>query len=75
MKGEVQYVNHSVSISPDKLDDKFREQLRSEIEAVGGDLELPKVPSYAECRFCDITKEDCPDRIEDEPKTVDTNMF
>ena len=25
-----------------------------------------RVASAAECRFCDITGQDCPDRIEDE---------
>lgn len=32
-------------------------------------------PSYSECRFCDIGKELCPERIETEPTTSSTDLF
>ncbi|WP_018291645.1 PD-(D/E)XK nuclease family protein [Verrucomicrobium sp. 3C] len=34
-----------------------------------------KSPSFEECRFCDIPKDDCPDRVEEQPKAATTNLF
>jgi CRISPR/Cas system-associated exonuclease Cas4 (RecB family) len=32
-------------------------------------------PSYSECRFCDIGKELCPERIDTEPSESSTDLF
>lgn len=34
------------------------------IKVVGGDAPPPRVPSYNECRYCNIGPADCPDRID-----------
>ena len=34
---------------------------------VGRNAALERVPSFNECRFCDIGQLDCPDRIETQP--------
>jgi hypothetical protein len=67
LAGEVQYRDTSLLIEPAKLSDEVRGLIRATIERVGGDEPLARVPSYSECRFCDITGEDCPERVEEEP--------
>jgi hypothetical protein len=44
---------------------------------VGSDTPPPKTPSAHECKYCAITKEDCPSRIEPqvESQLIDTLEF
>ena len=65
LAGEVQYRDSRLRIEPEKLDDELRALIRATIERVGGDAEPSRVPSLAECRFCDITAADCPERVEE----------
>lgn len=64
--GELQYRETSVSIDPGKLTPHVRQLIRATIEQVGGEGEPVRVPSAAECRFCDLCVGDCPDRVEED---------
>jgi len=64
LAGEVQYRETSLRIEPEQLTDELKDLMRRLIERVGGDAPARKVPSYSECRFCDITAADCPEKIE-----------
>lgn len=64
--GEIQYRGTSVRIEPEKLTDGLKQLIRTTIEQVGGDAEPARVPSSAECRFCDLCVPDCPDRIDED---------
>ncbi len=77
LAGEVQYRDGRVSIPAEKLDDELRSLILGTIERVGGATPLPRVPSAGECRFCDITAADCPERIDEAPhvQTVATDLF
>jgi len=59
------------------ITEEFKDSLLKLIERVGSEVEARKVPSYAECRYCDISKEDCSDRItEDEQRgSGETDLF
>jgi len=50
-----------VGIPPEAVDPKFIEAL----EFFWVSLPAFKVPSPNECRFCDIARTECPERIED----------
>jgi hypothetical protein len=65
--GEVQYRETSLRIEPDQLTDEMRWLIRGVIECVGGPEPPAKVPSLPECRFCDLTAADCPERVEQPP--------
>jgi hypothetical protein len=76
--GEVQYREARLPIEPGRLDDEMRGLIRATIERVGGPTPPPKVPSASECRFCDITAGDCPERVEApraEPTVVEHDLF
>jgi hypothetical protein len=61
MRGAVVYQNHrrTVELTPD-----FEEQINYFLDILDSPDPPMRVPSAEECRFCDLTKEDCPDRIE-----------
>jgi len=77
LAGEVQYRDVRLPIAAAKLDDQMKRLIRATIERVGDDVPLPRVPSASECRFCDITAADCPDRIEEARRVevVETDLF
>ena len=66
LAGEIQYRDASVRIAPSQLTDELKRLIRGTIERVGGDAPAVKVPSLSECRFCEITAADCPERGDEE---------
>ncbi len=77
LAGEVQYRDSRLPIAPEKLDDERKGLISATIERVGGEAPLPKVPSLSECRFCDLTVADCPERIDEARRVevVETDLF
>lgn len=57
--GAVEYRNDVVPVEPLTAEQNGR--IRTVLEMVSDDVEPPKSPSYAECRFCDIAN--CPSRM------------
>ncbi len=66
-QGEVQYRTGSVPVPASKVTPRLRELFRAVMEQTGGDEPPPRVPSWDECRFCDITAADCPQRVQAAP--------
>ena len=77
LAGEVQYRDSRRRIEPQKLTDELKGLISATIERVGGEAPLPKVPSLGECRFCDLTVADCPERVEEARRVevVETDLF
>jgi hypothetical protein len=69
--GRVQYRDEKVDLGPDKLDTQFHTNLRQIMERVTGSAAPVRMPSLQECSYCNITKIDCPDRIEPSPVAHD----
>ena len=67
LDGYVVYKNgEKTRIPSHSVDDNFRAQITHFLNILNALDEPEKAPSYPECKFCDITKEDCPKRIESE---------
>ena len=64
LRGQVTYPDSSTGIPASAVDGAFIEDLSGLIRRLASKTPARRVPSAAECRFCDITKGDCPDRIE-----------
>jgi RecB family exonuclease len=73
--GEIQYNSASISIDANDVSEDFKKTFRECMQQISDETAPEKVPSYSECSFCDITKDDCPDRIDEAPKTVETDLF
>ena len=65
-RGHVIYPDGNVQIPASGLDQKFTERLGGLIRRLASETPARRVPSAGECRFCDITSADCPDRIDGE---------
>ena len=75
--GQVAYSESSLEIPISRIDTNFVNNLAALIRRLADDAPALKVPSYDECRFCDITSADCPQRVEGRPDadTATTDDF
>ena len=67
--GEVVYPTHTVGIPRGALPGQFIERLESLIRRLAADTSPQQASSTAECRFCDISAADCPERLDDAYET------
>ena len=65
-RGHVVYPDGNMQIPASGVDGKFVERLGALIRRLADETSARRVPSLAECRWCDITGADCPDRVEGE---------
>ena len=77
LRGQVTYHDHTVRISAEAVDDKFIQNLGVLIRRLSAAEPARRVPSFAECRFCDISAAECPARVEGdyEPEDGTTEDF
>ena len=68
--GQVVYPDGQVGIPVSAVDEKFVDNLAALIRRLAAETPARRVPSAEECRWCGITKEDCPDRVEGELKVA-----
>ena len=61
-EGKLVYSDHEVPVPSVAVDEAFVANLGGLIRRVGADTPSRKVPSPDECRFCNITIADCPER-------------
>ena len=71
-RGHIAYPNSQVGIPASAVDGKFVQNLAALIRRLASETPARRVPSVQECRFCDITADDCPDRIDDGPRQEGT---
>jgi len=64
LKGCVVYKTHRVPIPADAIDEKFAGNVHYFLDVLDSDAPPLRVPSEQDCRFCDITKADCPERVD-----------
>ena len=75
LEGRVVYADHAVDVPADAIDDDFRAKVVALIERLAAEAAPRKTPSHWECGFCEITADDCPDRIDEKPPTEETDVF
>jgi hypothetical protein len=63
--GCIVYNDSKVDIPPEAVDPKFIGAFEFFLAVIAGLDPAWKVPSRNECRFCDIARTECPERIED----------
>ena len=67
LSGQVAYPDHVVDVPAAAVDEGFIRNLGGLIRRLAAETSARRVPSPMECRFCEITKADCPDRLEEVP--------
>jgi len=73
LEGRIVYKNMVVDVPSSRIDDDLRELFRKTVLTIGGPDRATKVPSWGECRYCDISKADCPERIAVRPGTTSSH--
>ena len=69
-EGVVMYADGSERrISADSVDDAFVSRVAEFMRKMTSDMPPRRVPSLAECGWCELTSADCPDRIEPDEDT------
>jgi hypothetical protein len=63
LDGRLIYSNTIVDVPSSKIDAELKELFRKAVLQIGGPEPARKVPSWGECRYCDISQADCPERI------------
>ena len=67
LTGQVAYPDHVVDIPAEAVDEAFVRIAGRLITRLAPDMPARQIPSPSECRFCEITSIDCPDRVESGP--------
>jgi len=77
LEGRVAYKDSFVDVPSSKIDEGLKQLFKQLVLKVGGLEELIKIPSWRECHFCNISKADCPEKIDTEPTatTEDHDLF
>ena len=73
--GRVVYKDHSIDIPAAQVDAEFVKRIGAQMHTLASPVAPRRRPSFLECRFCPITVEDCPDRVDDEPRVEATTDF
>ena len=71
LAGEVAYPTHTVEVPSIGQDGKFARNLASLMRRLASDTPPERTPSAHECRFCDISSVECPERVEDGAQPAD----
>ena len=65
LEGAVVYKDgHQVDIPDDSIDGAFVARVTDFMQKMTSDMPPRRVASLAECGFCELTKSDCPDRLD-----------
>lgn len=76
LDGRLVYGSRIVDIPSTRIDADLKALFRKTVLMIGGPDPVAKVPSWGECRYCTISKTDCPERIEIEDDVVtDHGLF
>ena len=67
ISGQVAYPDHEIDIPAEAVDGKFIENLGALMRRLASEMPGRRVPSPGECRFCEITPVDCPERSVEGP--------
>ena len=65
LKGQVVYSDHVVDIPAEAVDETFVRNAGQLISRLASEMPARRIPSLGECRFCEITPSDCPERTEE----------
>lgn len=70
LTGCVVYNTERTPIPAEAINDTFNKQVAHFLNILDNASQPAKTPSYAECRYCEITNEDCPERIDADDTSI-----
>lgn len=74
--GRIEYADGTFrDIPADSIDNLFHDEIVGLIKRIASETPADKVPSAGECAWCDITSDNCPERIDQEDDMSITEDF
>jgi hypothetical protein len=67
LQGRLVYPDGAIDISSDQVSEDFKAQFRVAIATLSNPTPARKIPSYQECRYCDISAQYCSERVDVKP--------
>ena len=67
LQGRLIYLDGAIDIANEQVDEAFKAQFREAIALLSSTVPPRKVPSFQECRYCDISAQYCLERMESKP--------
>ena len=67
LEGRLLYADEILQVSSEQVNEEFKAHVRASIALLSSTNPTQKVPSFQECRFCDISCLYCPERIDSKP--------
>ncbi|MBW4692299.1 MAG: CRISPR-associated protein Cas4 [Lyngbya sp. HA4199-MV5] len=64
LEGRLVYPDSMIDVPAGQVNAEFKAQLRETIATLSNPTQARKVPSFQECRYCDISAEYCLERVE-----------
>jgi len=64
LAGRLVYSTEVIEIESDQINEEFKAQFREAIALLSSATPSRKVPSYQECRYCDISAQYCSERVD-----------
>lgn len=68
LEGRLVYSDRMIDVPTNQVSTEFKAQLREAIALLSSEAPARKIPSYQECRFCDIPAWCCSERIDNPPE-------
>ena len=67
LEGRLVYPDSIIDVPASQVNTEFKTQFRAAIATLSNSTPARKVPSFQECRFCDIPPQCCAERVADKP--------
>ena len=71
LQGRLVYLDEAIDININQVNAAFKMQFRDAIALLSDPTPARKIPSYRECRLCDIPAQCCSDRMEEQIVTLE----
>ncbi|MBW4598532.1 MAG: PD-(D/E)XK nuclease family protein [Calothrix sp. FI2-JRJ7] len=73
--GRLVYPDSIVEISPSEINARFKEFFRQTVAIISSSTPPPQVPSFWECRYCNVLGGYCPAKVDPEADTDNHDLF
>lgn len=77
LEGRLVYHDSVIDVPASQVNAELKAQFREAIATLSSTTPARKVPSFQECRFCDIPSQCCPERVDNSPEQIseDHDLF
>lgn len=68
LAGRLVYPDEVVEVAGEQVNEEFKAQFQKAIAYLSSTIPARKIPSFPECRYCDVSAEYCRERMDSQPE-------